>query len=101
LVDDVTSRETRQVCWRLSGRVQGVGFRWFVRQAAVRLGVNGDVANLADGRVEIRAQGRSDQLAGLLAAARRGPPAARVDRVETLALDEAMAFDGFDIRPHG
>jgi acylphosphatase len=76
-----------------------VGFRWFVRETALRLGVSGDVANLPDGRVEIRAEGSRDQLQQLLDAARAGPPAARVDQVETLELGNELAFDGFEIRP--
>jgi acylphosphatase len=84
--------------WLVSGRVQGVGFRYYVLQSAHRLGVFGDVRNLRDGRVEVRAQGPGDQVEGLLASVRRGPPGARVDLVETLELDKGLVFDTFTIR---
>ena len=64
------------------GRVQGVGFRWFVEREAHLLGVAGWVRNNADGAVEVLAQGTSDQLSALLAGLRQGPRAARVDRVD-------------------
>ena len=82
----------------MSGRVQGVGFRWFAREAASRVSVSGDVCNLPDGRVEVRACGASQRLELLLADLRQGPPGARVDDVETLDLDVDRLPDGFRIR---
>jgi acylphosphatase len=64
------------------GRVQGVGFRWFVEREAHLLGVAGWVRNNADGAVEVLAQGTRDQLSALLARLQQGPRAARVDRVD-------------------
>jgi len=64
------------------GRVQGVGFRWFVEREAHILGVAGWVRNNADGAVEVFAQGTADQLSGLRSRLREGPRAARVDAVE-------------------
>jgi acylphosphatase len=64
------------------GRVQGVGFRWFVEREAHILGVAGWVRNNADGSVEVLAIGTRDQLLGLRARLRQGPRAARVDQVE-------------------
>lgn len=64
------------------GRVQGVGFRWFVEREARILGVAGWVRNNSDGRVEVLAQGTPDQLSALSARLRQGPRAARVDDVE-------------------
>jgi acylphosphatase len=64
------------------GRVQGVGFRWFVEREAHILGVTGWVRNNHDGTVEVLAQGTRDQLAGLHSRLREGPRAARVDSVE-------------------
>jgi acylphosphatase len=64
------------------GRVQGVGFRWFVEREAHILGIAGWVRNNADGSVEVFAQGTRDQLAGLRARLQEGPRAARVDAVE-------------------
>jgi acylphosphatase len=81
----------------VSGRVQGVAFRYFTRQQARALGVAGTVANLADGRVEIEAAGTPEALAELERRVRRGPPAARVAGVERHELDEAPALDGFDV----
>lgn len=66
----------------VTGRVQGVGFRWFVEREAHMLGVAGWVRNNADGRVEVFAQGTAAQLAGLRSRLREGPRAARVDEVE-------------------
>lgn len=64
------------------GRVQGVGFRWFVEREAHILGLAGWVRNNADGSVEVLAQGTRDQLLGLKARLQQGPRAARVDSVE-------------------
>ena len=62
--------------------MQGIGFRDALRSEALRLGVTGWVRNLADGRVESVVQGKPDDVAALVEWARRGPPAARVARVE-------------------
>ena len=69
------------------GRVQGVGFRWFVQNAAIREGVRGWVCNRADGRVEAYVEGDSDAVLRVERALRMGPPAGRVDEVHVL--DEA------------
>ena len=87
---------TRAVHWLIAGRVQGVGFRYFVREAARRHGVRGDVRNLPDGRVEMRACG--DDLGPFLSEVRRGPAGSRVDDVESLKPDSGLEFDGFEIR---
>ena len=73
------NRETRR--YVVSGRVQGVGFRWFVEREAATLGVTGWVRNRDDGRVEVMATGTREQLAGLHSRLREGPRAARVDEV--------------------
>ncbi len=64
------------------GRVQGVGFRWFVEREARILGVVGWVRNNADGAVEVLAQGTREQLSGLRTRLQQGPRAARVDDVD-------------------
>jgi acylphosphatase len=64
------------------GRVQGVGFRWFVEREAHILGIAGWVRNNVDGSVEVLAHGTRDQLSGLRSRLREGPRAARVDAVE-------------------
>jgi len=98
LVDDPSDEA---VCWRISGRVQGVGFRYFVLLAARREGLRGAVRNLPDGSVEIRAVGPAAELARLREAARRGPGGARVEAVEELEALDAESFPsrGFEIRP--
>jgi acylphosphatase len=63
------------------GRVQGVGYRWFVLDAALRLGLRGWVANEADGSVRCVAEGPREDLETLLLELARGPMDARVDRV--------------------
>lgn len=84
--------------WLVSGRVQGVGFRWFVLQAARRSGVAGDVRNLRDGRVEVRARGRVEQLERLLQEVRTGPPGSHVADVAVETLEDEVSFDGFTVR---
>ena len=65
----------------VSGRVQGVGFRYFVRQKAAEIGLAGWVRNRPDGTVEAEAGGSLEQLEAFEAALRAGPPLARVDHV--------------------
>lgn len=64
--------------YTISGRVQGVGYRYFVCRAATRLGIDGCVRNLPGGDVEVVACGTEEQLAALLAELRSGPQLARV-----------------------
>jgi acylphosphatase len=66
---------------RVTGMVQGVGFRWFVRERARRLGVSGWVRNLADGSVEVAAAGDPGQLKLLRDELAQGPRGARVEAV--------------------
>ena len=66
------------------GRVQGVGFRWFVEREAHLLGIAGWVRNNPDSSVEVLAMGTRDQLSGLRSRLREGPRAARVDDVAEL-----------------
>ena len=75
----------------VTGRVQGVGFRWFVEGEAHTLGMAGWVRNNADGRVEVFAQGTTEQLNALRAKLYQGPRAARVDNVDEI---EAKPKDG-------
>jgi len=79
------------------GRVQGVGFRDFVRRRARSLGVHGTVRNLAGGEVELIAEGERARLEALLAAAHEGPPGSRVEGVETTWGRASGAFHGFEI----
>ena len=66
----------------ISGRVQGVGFRWFAEAAAAREGLHGWVRNLPDGRVEASAEGDVEAIGRFERAIGHGPPGARVDHVE-------------------
>jgi acylphosphatase len=68
--------------WFVSGRVQGVGFRWFVQQRAAELGVSGWARNEDDGRVHVYAVGTLDQLNGLAGHLHLGPRMAEVRGVE-------------------
>jgi len=69
----------------VSGRVQGVGFRWFVVDNARELRLSGWVRNRPDGNVEIAASGPADALAQLESAVTSGPPGAQVKKVSRLS----------------
>ncbi len=86
-----TEKTTEARRFVVRGRVQGVGFRWFVEREAHILAIAGWVRNNSDGSVEVHAQGTRDQLAGLRSRLREGPRAARVDAVEE---SEARATPG-------
>lgn len=68
--------------FRVHGRVQGVGFRWWTRRTAEQLGVAGSVRNLSDGTVEVLAAGSPETLDELERRLRKGPGSADVRRVE-------------------
>lgn len=89
-------RATRR--YVVTGRVQGVGFRMFVTDAARRDGVSGQVRNLPDGRVEAIADGDTDALARFEAALWRGPSRARVEAVDVTDIAPLGLADGFAIR---
>jgi acylphosphatase len=78
----VTPPAAEAVRWLIAGRVQGVGFRWYVLRQAESLGLRGWTANLPDGRVEVVAKGPVAQLHQLDARLRSGPRFAHVDSVE-------------------
>jgi len=80
------------------GRVQGVGFRFFVVRRAQQLGLNGWVANEQSGRVRCMAEGRRAELESLLDALREGPPGAGVERVDAAWSTATGEFTGFDVR---
>lgn len=88
-----TKIETRH--YLVSGRVQGVGFRWFVEREARILGLSGWVRNKHDGSVEVLAAGTREQLGALYSKLKEGPRAARVDAVdveEAAPLSEMTTF---------
>jgi acylphosphatase len=81
----------------VKGRVQRVGFRFFVEEAARREGVRGYVRNQHDGSVEVMAEGDLDALLRFEMAVRRGPAGARVDAVETTEAPASGRFAGFSV----
>lgn len=82
----------------MNGRVQGVGYRWFTRNAADAHHVSGWVRNRRDGTVEAELHGSADDVDAVLAEMRRGPEHARVDSVDVLDIADAEIV-GFDFRP--
>jgi acylphosphatase len=81
---------------RVTGRVQGMGFRWFVQQEARELGLAGRVKNLPDGSVEVVARGKPSALARLRDRLREGPPGARVQKIEHQELAIVPEGEGFE-----
>ena len=83
----------------VKGRVQGVGFRWFVQQEAAEIGLRGWVRNTEDGHVEVVAAGDEASLAELKAALRKGSRGSRVDAVveDELAESEGAQLGPFEI----
>ena len=92
----MTDSDQQACCYTVRGRVQGVGFRWFVESEAQKLGIAGWVRNNSDGAVELLAVGTRAQLTALQTKLWQGPRAARVDDVEERAADgrEADAAAG-------
>ncbi len=82
----------------VSGRVQGVGFRYFTEREARRIGLQGWVRNLPDGRVETAAHGTPEQMEEFLRALQKGPPLSRVDAVTRSGSMDLGSIAGFEIR---
>ena len=82
----------------ISGRVQGVGFRYFTERAAGREGVHGWVRNRPDGSVEAMAEGDAEAVERFERAIRHGPPGARVDGVEVDAEVPSGRDLGFTVK---
>lgn len=85
--------------YMVRGRVQGVGFRWFVHREAAELGLRGWVRNTPDGQVEVLAAGAPEDLAELALALKKGSRGSRVDAVvqHELAEEEAASLGPFEI----
>ncbi len=86
---------------KIFGRVQGVGFRWFLRRKAEELGIKGYAENLLDGTVEVVAQAdekNKDSLEKFLEACRKGPFLARVDKVIVREVKDNQKFGEFQIK---
>jgi acylphosphatase len=92
-----TENTTQARRFLVRGRVQGVGFRWFVEREAHILGIAGWVRNNHDGSVEVLAQGTRDQISGLHGRLREGPRAARVDAVEVSEASPIAGLSSFRI----
>lgn len=76
-----TSADPQRLTAWVHGHVQGVGFRWWTRSRALELGLVGSATNLADGRVQVVAEGSAEALAALLARLRGPDTPGRVDTV--------------------
>lgn len=81
----------------VQGRVQGVGFRWFVQREAQKLGVRGQVRNLANGDVEVKAVADHETLQKLVAQLRQGPSFSYVTDVDCDWADNGPDFSDFQI----
>jgi len=81
----------------VTGRVQGVGFRWAVEDEARDAGVTGWVRNLPDGRVEAVFEGEEESVRRMVGFCRRGPAVARVDDVAIIKEEYTGKFEGFFI----
>jgi len=85
----------------IRGRVQGVGFRWFVHREASELDLRGWVRNTEDGDVEVVASGTAEDIAELRASLKKGPRGSRVDRVVEHDLEENEARELQSFRIEG
>jgi acylphosphatase len=83
--------------YEVTGRVQGVGFRWWAAREARALGLRGTVRNRADGAVELEAAGPSDALSRLRDRLEAGPRGARVERVSELPAGAGALPSAFEI----
>jgi acylphosphatase len=89
----------RRIRFVVTGRVQGVGFRWFVRAEARPLGLNGWIRNRDDGAVEGEVEGRDDAIEALIPCLEVGPRSAIVTNVEISEIsDELPSYNRFEIR---
>jgi acylphosphatase len=85
----------------VTGRVQGVGYRYFVLKVAQELGLRGSVRNLRGDQVEAVAEGNRADLERLADALRQGSPAARVTNVQLSWAEPTGHFTGLSIHPSG
>jgi acylphosphatase len=88
----------RRVSFKVVGRVQGVAYRANARDQALRLGVNGWIRNLPDGNVDGEAEGEASAVDAFLAWCSKGPPGARVDRLDVDDATLVSVMQRFEIR---
>ena len=94
---ETQAEESRLHAW-VGGSVQGVGFRMFVQEQAIRLNIKGWVRNRWDGRVEVVAEGKRNHLDQFLGQLRRGPRSAHVSELDFDWQSALHEFSGFRIR---
>ncbi len=82
----------------ISGRVQGVGFRYYVHQKANEMGIKGWVKNTIDGNVLVTAQGDEAEIGTFIDYLYVGPPLARVDRISKQKMDSLSDFNNFSVK---
>jgi len=93
-----STRTTAGKIVHYSGRVQGVGFRYTVKQIAGGYDIRGSVRNLPDGRVELLATGEPEELEAFLAAIRESSLGGLIREMQEAPLDPVPAIKGFEIR---
>jgi acylphosphatase len=91
-------KQNETIQLRISGRVQGVGYRYAMRSVAQQLGITGWVRNMHDGSVEAMIQGNGDALADMAAWCAQGPAFARVDEVSKTVISGEAVHEHFKIR---
>ena len=94
----MTEKQLKRAHLFISGRVQGVNFRYYTRQQAQSLGVTGWVRNLLDRRVEAICEGDEISVQQMIEWCYQGPSAARVDHVETHWEEPTGQFSSFEIK---
>jgi len=94
----LTEKVQKRVHLYISGRVQGVNFRYYTRQQALYLGVRGWVRNLMDGRVEAIIEGNESSVEKMLEWCHHGPRGAWVNNVDVRWEEPTGEFTGFEIR---
>jgi acylphosphatase len=87
-----------EVHLRITGSVQGVGYRSYIQDKAFALQINGFARNLSDGSVEVIAQGAKEDLRRLASYARLGSAYAQVEEVQVTWLESTMTYSGFSVR---
>jgi len=93
----VDSQAWPQAGFKVIGRVQGVGYRWWARRIATELGVCGTAENWPDGSVVVYATAPAEALEAFAIQLAKGPSMARVDRVESVPSEGRLSTDRFEI----